>query len=312
MTKSVINLSILRGLICLVVISSVGWQRTAEAAESRSTDSKHSIQIITNSISMRLAWIPAGKFVMGSPRTEIERENEELAHEVITTRPFYMGVYEVTQREFNRVMTGNIRSRPKAVFNQSNGGGPNNPMENASSKHAMDFCKKLSNLPDERKAGRRYRLPSEAEWEYACRAGTQTAFHFGDSLSSKKANFNGNYPYGNAAKGPYLRKTAEVGSYQPNAFGLFDMHGNVSEWCSDWYDPAYYRDSPVEDPLGPPVGVLSTDFDGDFYVTVRGGCWVDDARACRSAYRLRAMPAEPYRLTGFRVVCEVDAGPDSR
>lgn len=312
MTKPGANISILGGLICLAVISGAGRLQTTKAGESSSANPKNRIQIITNSVGMRLAWIPSGKFVMGSPRNEVERENEELAHEVVITMPFYMGVYEVTQREFNRVMTGDVQSKPKAVFNQSNGGGPNHPMENLSSKHAMDFCKRLSDLPDERRAGRRYRLPSEAEWEYACRAGTQTAFNFGDSLSSQQANFNGHKPYGDAVKGPSLRKTAKVGSYQPNAFGLFDMHGNVSEWCSDWYDPAYYRDSPVEDPLGPPVGILSTDFDGDFYVTVRGGCWLDDARACRAAYRLRAMPAEPYRLIGFRVVCEVDVGPNSR
>ncbi len=163
-------------------------------------------------------------------------------------------------------------------------------------------------LPSDYLSRTGYRLPSEAEWEYACRAGTKTAFHFGNALSSQQANLNGNYPYGNAPPGPYLRKTAKVGSYKPNAFGLYDMHGNVSEWCADWYDQDYYRDSPREDPLGPPVGVLPTGFNTrsgleKFYLVVRGGCWLDDARACRSAYRFRAMPEINYRLTGFRVVC---------
>ena len=108
--------------------------------------------------------------------------------------------------------------------------------------------------------------------------------------------------FGGAEKGRYLRKTAKVGSYKPNAFGLYDMHGNVAEWCGDFYDPEYYDNSSEENPLGPPLGVVSTSFAG-FYMVVRGGSWVDDARACRSAYRYRAMPATQYRLIGFRVVC---------
>ncbi|MBW3543969.1 MAG: formylglycine-generating enzyme family protein, partial [Planctomycetes bacterium] len=191
-------------------------------------------------------------------------------------------------------------------FDASRGGGPEHPMENVLWERAVDFCKRLSQRPEERRAGRTYRLPTEAEWEYACRAGTTTPFHFGDALSSTQANFNGDYPYRDAAKGPYLRKTAPVGSYAPNAFGLYDMHGNVAEWCADWYDPDYYRDSPREDPLGPPVGVVPTDFN-TWYLVVRGGSWLDDARACRSAYRFRAMPNNTYRLIGFRVACDVSA-----
>ena len=177
-------------------------------------------------------------------------------------------------------------------------------MENLSWEDAVAFCQVLSEKPEEKKAGRKYRLPTEAEWEYACRAGTKTPFSFGTTLSADQANFNGNYPY-NAKKGPYIRMTTKVGSYKPNAFGLYDMHGNVAEWCSDWYDPDYYENSPEEDPQGPPFGVLSDEFK-KFYLTVRGGCWLDDARACRSAYRYRAMTRNPYRLIGIRVVCEVE------
>jgi formylglycine-generating enzyme required for sulfatase activity len=184
-------------------------------------------------------------------------------------------------------------------------------VENVEWKNAKVFCERLSVRPEEKAAGRTYRLPSEAEWEYACRAGAPTAFHFGDALSSNEANFNGNYPTDGAERGPYLRRTAKVGSYEPNAFGLYDMHGNVAEWCADWYDPEYYLDSPEEDPLGPPFGVVPTRFtnngDQNFFVVVRGGCWVDDARACRTAYRFRAMPNTQYRLIGFRVVCEVES-----
>jgi formylglycine-generating enzyme required for sulfatase activity len=131
-------------------------------------------------------------------------------------------------------------------------------------------------------------------------------------LSSEQANFNGKYPVGNdknGENGKYLRQTAKVGSYPPNAFGLYDMHGNVAEWCADWYDPQYYIDSPAEDPLGPPFGVVPTGFTNaaqNFFVVVRGGCWVDEGRACRSAYRFRAMPNTQYRLIGFRVACDVE------
>jgi formylglycine-generating enzyme required for sulfatase activity len=264
-------------------------------------------KVLTNSIGMKLALIPAGKFQMGSPEKENEREDKELLHEVTITRPFYMGVSVVTQAEWQKVTTKN-----PSRFKAGSGGGPDHPAENMTFDEAVDFCKKLSALAEEKKAGRTYRLPTEAEWEYACRAGTTTPFHYGTSLSSKQANFNGDFPYGGAAKGAYLRQTAKVGSYEPNAWGLYDMHGNVSQWCSDWYDPEYYKKSPKEDPKGPEKGVMPTGYksrstpgDGQFYRVIRGGSWVDEARGCRSAYRYRAMPHEAYQIIGVRVVCEV-------
>jgi formylglycine-generating enzyme required for sulfatase activity len=268
------------------------------------------IETITNSIGLKLALIPEGSFEMGSPRDEPERERIETIHMVTISRPFYMGIFEVTQSEFAKVMEGiELHRRPSFP-------GERNPAENVEWKNAKFFCERLSELPEEKAAGRRYRLPTEAEWEYACRAGTKTAFHYGDALSSEQANFNGNYPAGAAEKGPYLRSTAPVGSYEPNAFGLYDMHGNLAEWCNDFYDPDYYENSPDKDPLGPPLGIIATDFDnfGDknFFMVVRGGCWLDDGRACRSAYRFKAMPNTQYRLIGFRVVCEVDTQSDQK
>ncbi len=268
---------------------------------------------ITNSIGMRLVLIPAGRFVMGSPESEREREPEETPHPILITKPFYLGVFEVTQDEYAKV-----RRENQSFFKEANGGGPTHPVENVIHREAVSFCERLSALPEEQAAGRRYRLPTEAEWEYACRAGTRAAFHFGNTLASRQANFNGNYPFGSGEKGQHLRKTAPVGSYPPNSFGLHDMHGNVWEWCSDWYDPEYYRKSPEADPKGPPAGVLRTGFRDDstdpgdtgFYLVGRGGCWLDEARGCRSAYRFRFMPNDRYRLVGFRVACSV-SGPAS-
>jgi formylglycine-generating enzyme required for sulfatase activity len=265
-------------------------------AHSQDTDKE-----ITNSIGMKLVLIPAGNFVMGSPATEAEREAGEGQHEVAITRPFYLGAYTVTQGQYEKVMGKN-----PSFFRPGNGGSLDHPAEQVRWGDARQFCAKLSALPEEKKAGRTYRLPTEAEWEYACRAGTTTPFNVGAALSSEQANFNGNFPYGGAAKGPFLRRTAKVGSYRPNAWGLYDMHGNVYEWCNDWYDPEYYKKSPKDNPKGPEQGVMATGFGDNYFVVVRGGCWLDEGRACRSPRRFRLQQSEPYRWTGFRVAC--DAG----
>src|SRR5262245_52124027 len=162
----------------------------------KATDVPPGSKVVVNSIGMQLAPIPAGKFLMGSPPGEAERDDEEVQHEVTISRPFYMGVYEVRQREFMRLMAATVKRG--AIFTESRGGGPDHPMENVLWNHAVAFCDALSALPEEKKAGRVYRLPTEAEWEYACRAGSSTPFHFGKALSSRQANFNGNFPFGGA------------------------------------------------------------------------------------------------------------------
>jgi formylglycine-generating enzyme required for sulfatase activity len=268
-----------------------------------SADSPKPAPVLTNSVGMQLALIPAGKFVMGSPPSEAEREPEEVPHEVAITRPFYLGLHAVTQAQFQKVIGKN-----PSFFSARNGGGPDHPVEQVGWTDAVKFCERLSSLPEERQAGRTYRLPTEAEWEYACRAGTTTAFHVGDSLSSTQANFNGKYPYGGAPAGPFLRRTAKVGSYPPNAWGLHDMHGNVGQWCADWYDPDCYKHSPRDDPKGPAQGVVSTGFKTDFFHVVRGGCWLDEARGCRSARRFRLQSSEAYRWVGLRVACDAAGG----
>ena len=172
------------------------------------------------------------------------------------------------------------------------------PVENVSWEDAVAFCKKLSELPEEKRAGRVYRLPTEAEWEYSGRGGTITPFHYGISLSSTQANFDGNYPYGDAAKGPYLKRTTKVGSYKPNAFGLHDMHGNIGEWCADWFAENYYSQSPKQNPQGPR--------DGEDRV-VRGGSWSYNGSHCRAAHRLKLAPGFRNFIVGFRVVLAIAA-----
>jgi formylglycine-generating enzyme required for sulfatase activity len=168
------------------------------------------------------------------------------------------------------------------------------PVELVSWTDATNYCAKMT--AGERAAGRlpagyEYRLPTEAEWEYACRAGTTTATAYGNSLSSTQANFNGNSPYGGAANGPYLENTTKVGSYAPNAWGLYDMHGNVWEWCWDWYGP--YPGEGVIDPRGPNTGSDRV---------LRGGGWGSIGGGCRSAGRLHGWPGIWYYRIGFRPV----------
>jgi formylglycine-generating enzyme required for sulfatase activity len=249
--------------------------------QTTNTGDKTHTANLPNGVKLEMVLIPAGSFMMGSPDSEKDRSNDEgPQHRVTISKPFYMGKFEVTQAQWQAVMGSN----PSNFKNCDNC-----PVERVSWNDAQEFIKKLNALND----GFTYRLPSEAEWEYACRAGTTTAFSFGDSLSSTQANFNGNYPYGNAPKGEYKGKTTPVGNYQPNAFGLYDMHGNVWEWCQDWYDENYYKNSPSTDPKGPSAGSFRV---------LRGGGWYDFARLCRPAIRDRGTPDDRYYFLGFRLI----------
>jgi formylglycine-generating enzyme required for sulfatase activity len=241
---------------------------------------------ITNSIGIKLMRIPKGKFLMGSPRTEKKRNtaDNETQHEVTISQNFYMGATEVTQAQWQKVM-GNEPSKFK---------GDQLPVETVSWEEAVKFCKRLSEMPEEKKAGRKYRLPTESEWEYACRAGTTTPFHFGSQLNGRQANCDGTDPYGTETKGPYLKKTSPVGTYPANAWGLYDMHGNVWEWCSDWHGE--YPAGSVTDPIGPATGS---------YRINRGGCWGDGAVICRSASCGGNFPSDRSNDLGFRVALSV-------
>jgi formylglycine-generating enzyme required for sulfatase activity len=253
---------------------------------------------MVNSIGMKFALIPAGTFLMGSPPGEKQRSKDEEQHEVTLTRPFYLGVFPVTQAQWQAIMgsnpsyfcaTGEGKDEVRGMRTDDF------PVEQVSWEDVMDFLKKLAALKEEREAGREYRLPTEAEWEFACRGGAAEyqVFHYGNSLSSTQANYNGSYPYGGASEGPYLERTSEVGAYEPNGFGLFDMHGNVWEWCSDWYDTDYYKTSPRRDPAGPAEGTSRV---------LRGGSWDCFGQRCRSAWRNGTEPTNRYAYLGFRVV----------
>ena len=277
-------------------------------------------QVRTNSIGMKLVTIPEGKFLMGSPTDEQERSTDEQQHPVRITRPFEMGVYEVTRGQFGRfVETASYRTDaekdgkggwgwnetaarfeqdPKYTwrnpgFDQTD----EHPVVNVSWNDAVAFCEWLS-----KQEGRQYRLPTEAQWEYACRAGTKGRFSSGDDPESLTTV--GNVADG-TMKAKYSRRTgtisardgyvytAPIGQFRPNGFGPYDMHGNATEWCADWYGEDYYGKSPADDPSGPSAGSFRV---------IRGGGWDYDAFYCRSAYRNYSGPTSRRYYIGFRVV----------
>jgi formylglycine-generating enzyme required for sulfatase activity len=226
---------------------------------------------ITNTIGMNLALIPAGEFMMGSPETEKERfDIEGPQHRVKITKAFYMGTTEVTQAQWKAVMGAN----------PSHFQGDDFPVETVSWDDCQEFLKKLS-----AKEGKTYRLPTEAEWEYACRAGSTTRFNAGDDDNA----LDGAGWYGGNSE----NKTHPVGQKKPNAWGLYDMHGNVWEWCQDWCGEDYYKSSPTNDPAGPETSAGRV---------LRGGAWNIYPRSCRSAIRLKLDPGYRHYLHGFRVV----------
>lgn len=259
---------------------------------------------LTNSLGMQFVLIPAGTIWMGSPLDESSRfEDEGPEHRVTVTTPFYLGTFPVTQSEYERLIGGQPshfcargegRRQVEALDTSLH------PVEMISWHMAAEFCTLLGELHPERDLGRRYRLPTEAEWELACRAGISRAgpFHQGRSLGSHQANFDGREPFGTAPVGPYLSRTVPVNAYPPNAFGLYDLHGNVSEWCADWFGEGFYLESPTEDPIGAATGE---------HRVLRGGSWNDPGRYCRAAFRYDRPPEEARRDFGFRVLLEYPA-----
>jgi formylglycine-generating enzyme required for sulfatase activity len=235
---------------------------------------------IGNGVSLEMVKIPGGRFLMGSPETEAERDQDEGPQHYVNVPEFLMGKYTVTQAQWQAVM-GNNPSQFK---------GKNRPVENVSWNDATKFCQKLS-----KKTGRDYRLPSEAEWEYACRAGTTTPFYFGETITPELVNYNGNETYGNGPEGKDREETTDVGIFPPNSFGLYDMHGNVYEWCQDvWHDN--YDGAPVD-------GSAWVNGGNSSRRVRRGGFWYSNPGRCRSASRSTSyfVAANDY-LFGFRLV----------
>jgi formylglycine-generating enzyme required for sulfatase activity len=254
MTKGIL-IGMLIGVVCL----GCGKTRTGK--------------VISNSIGMKLAWIPPGTFQMGS--NDSDRDDEKPIHTVKITKGFYMGVYEVTQEQYQKVMGTN-----PSYFK-----GSNLPVEFVTWNDVVEFCKNLS-----QKEGKTYRLPTEAEWEYACRAGTTTKFSFGDDESQL-----GDYAWYDENSGD---KTHSVGEKKPNAWGLYDMHGNVWEWCQDWYGS--YRSGSITDPPGSQTGQGRV---------LRGGCWTPYlAGQYRVSFRYSGTGIRDGRGhgIGFRVVRDLE------
>jgi len=249
----------------------------------------------TNSVGMKLVYLKPGSFQMGSPAREKERSDDEgPIHEVRIARGFYMGAHEVTQAQFEAVMGDN-----PASFSFIRGA-EKHPVEQVSWNDATEFCRRLS-----AREGCTYRLPTEAEWEYACRAGTTTPFSFGQTLSTEQANYNGNHVYGQGRKGDNRKSTMPVGSFPPNGWGLYEMHGSVWEWCGDWYRSDTYQHAPHADPKGPeqPPGNANS----RPARLLRGGSWRSTPGMSRSAYRGWSYPAYQNDNLGFRVVCQLSA-----
>jgi len=256
------------------------------------------VEKLTDDLDLMMMQIPEGSFLMGSPEDELERIDWEGPQHVVTVSEFFMGKYPVTQAQW-RFVAELPQVERELNPDPSHFKGETNPVESVNWYDAVEFCRRLSQL-----TGRVYRLPTEAEWEYACRANTQTPFHFGETMTTDLANYRGtddeslgwSGSYGRGPKGVYREKTTPVNHFDlANEFGLCDMHGNVWEWCEDhWHDN--YEDAPA---------------DGSAWLTeneearrvYRGGSWFDGSRDCRSAYRDSFSPDDRSYFFGFRVVC---------
>jgi len=241
-------------------------------------------------IGLDMILVPSGTFVMGSPDDEPERNESEGPQHEVSVSSFFMGRYPVTQAQWRFVAALAPEKRDLAL-DPSNFKGDNRPVEQVPWYDAVEFCDRLA-----KHTGRPYRLPSEAEWEYACRADTTTPFYFGKTLTTELANYDGNYTYDIGTQGEDREETTTVDQFEiANAFGLCDMHGNVWEWCQDhWHD--HYKGAPTN-------GSAWLSEDENANRVLRGGAWYSLPRSCRSASRYSDSPAARHSRLGFRVVC---------
>ncbi|MEH2079441.1 MAG: formylglycine-generating enzyme family protein, partial [Nostoc sp.] len=248
----------------------------------RKEEAKYFEEDLGNGVTLEMVQIPGGTFMMGSPEGEAERDKDESPQHQVKVPGLFMGKYEITQAQYQAIMNknpSNFKGEKRAV----------EPVKQVSWDDAVEFCKKLS-----QKTGKTYRLPSEAEWEYACRAGTKTPFYFGETITTDLVNYNGDYPYGSAPKGEFRQQTTNVGKFPPNSFGLYDMHGNVWEWCQDVYNDNYQG--------APKDGSAWLTGKDDNTRLLRGGSWILNTWSCRSALRNGLAGASRNLDVGFRVV----------
>jgi formylglycine-generating enzyme required for sulfatase activity len=264
----------LAALLGKAPIASPGADRPPEKLQRRPGEPL--VIQLNDKVTMHFVWCPPGTFLMGSPPGEAGRHDDEVQHRVTLTKGFYLAEVPMTQEQWQAVMGSN----PSKFM------GDHRPVESVTWDECQDFCRKLS-----ARNGKRYRLPTEAEWEYACRAGTTMAYCGGDGPGAlKKVGWcSHDGTYGSA------RETKAVGGLLPNAWGLYDMHGNVWEWCADWYTA--YPPNDVTDPQGGRYGDARV---------LRGGCWFNVPRDCRSAYRLSDAPGNRDDTSGCRVVLCLD------
>ncbi|MBO3459567.1 SUMF1/EgtB/PvdO family nonheme iron enzyme [Aetokthonos hydrillicola Thurmond2011] len=251
-------------------------------------------EYLLNGVELEMVYIPGGTFMMGSPDDEKPRPHRQTPQHTVTIKPFYMGKYQITQAQW-RAVANMPKIQRDLNPNPSYFEGENRPVECVSWENAVEFCQRLSAFTK-----REYTLPSEAQWEYAARAGTTTPFHYGETITGQLANYYANETYAEEPPGEYREQTTPVGSFPPNSFGLYDIHGNVDEWCADpWHDS--YEGAPTDGR----VWVYNST--GDKYYTLRGGAWSIVPRDCRSAsrddYSRRGVISSHV---GFRVSCGVE------
>jgi formylglycine-generating enzyme required for sulfatase activity len=288
---------------------------------------------VAEGVALTLLWIPPGRFWMGSPENEPERQEREGPQHLVQVPGFFISQTPITQGQWREVAGWQARAgeswgrelEPEPSFFQPSphpkarswgersfsllpgeASSDQRPVENVSWEDAMEFCNRLS-----QRTGRHYTLPSEAQWEYACRVGTTTPFHFGATITPELANYDGSYTYANGPKGEYRKQTTPVGMFPANAWGLQELHGNVWEWCLDeWHES--YEGAPTDgsawlnrpQPKQPEPTSKSNVSASDMETRLlRGGSWSSDPRDCRSAYRGRDQPGDAGSIVGFRVVC---------
>jgi formylglycine-generating enzyme required for sulfatase activity len=258
----------------------VSVNERGEVTQRQPQHGQRFIEVLPSGVQLALVAIPAGRFLMGSRRNE--GYDDERPQHSVGVPAFFMGQFPVTQAQWEAVMKWTPPYR---------GQGPQRPVDRVNWHDAVAFCARLSEV-----TGRAYRLPGEAEWEYACRAGTTTPFYVGPTLTTDLANYVGAHTYLAEPEGIYRHDTTDVGSFPPNPFSLYDMHGNVWEWCQDWYADAWH-----DDYTGAPSDGSVWEHGSTAYRVLRGGCWHDPPDLCRSAARLKCAPDEGEDYFGFRV-----------